>query len=176
VLWVCATLPFLVLKISMGLCSAIAKVTGRLLAHGFVRGTHYLGRISLPFLVRKAVFGADSGTFVRVSTHPPGVDSLEPISDALLREATAISSKLSDQTGQALRTVISSTDVFAVKSRIVQAFANPTMAHSFYYQSGEIRERIVRLIDEVRSEGSEELPTRRGDAGAVSRFANSRAA
>jgi len=176
VLWVCATLPFLVLKVSMGLCSAIAKVTGRLVACGFVRGTHYLGRISLPFLVRKAVFGADSGTFVRVTTHPPGVDSLEPISDELLRKAIAISAKLSDQTSQALRTVISSADVFAVKSRIVQAFANPTLAHSFYYQSTEIRERIVQLIDSVQQEDREEPPVRRGNPLAPSWLVRSRAA
>lgn len=146
VLWVCAVLPFLILRLAMTLCSLTAHFTGGILARAFVRSTYRLGRISLPFLLRRAVFGADSGTFQRITDLPPGVERLEPLNDDVLEQATQLGLRLGDHTESTLLQILSSTDVFGVKAQVTQAFVNQSLAHSYYYKSPTIRQRIVDLI------------------------------
>jgi pimeloyl-ACP methyl ester carboxylesterase len=108
-----------------------------------------LGRWVLPVLMRRAIFGQDQGSFLEVQRLPPDVSDPETITPALARKAEGLSQHLGQDAGQAILHAIARMDAFAIKSRVIDALANPALAHSYYYESREIREKIARLIATV---------------------------
>ena len=99
------------------------------------------------------MLGADSGKFVEVLKLPPGA-TLEPISEELCAKAAAVSRRFGQDTGQVMLHAIANSDAFAIKSRVTDALTNTAIAHSYYYQATEIKEKIAHLIA-VRPEATD---------------------
>jgi len=145
VLWLCVLLPLLIMVAAGAIYSATTWLIGSIVAAVMIGGAKKLGRLALPVLVRKAALGADSGRFVEVLELPPGA-ARERVSEQLQAKATAVSSQFGRDTGQVILHAIANSDPFAIKSRVTDALTNTALAHSYYYQAPEVREKIARLI------------------------------
>ncbi len=146
VLWLCATLPLLVMAAAGAVYSGVTWLIGGIVAAVMVGGARKLGRLALPVLVRKAALGADSGSFVEVADLPPGVVARVPISDELRAQAAEVSRRFGQDTGQVTLHAIANMDPFAIKSRVTDALTNTSLAHSYYYRATEVKEKIAHLI------------------------------
>lgn len=146
VLWACVLAPRLVIA---GMLLVPASVTLAMRAVSalffkFVAPT--VLRWLVPWMLRRAAFGADLGRFMRVSERPPGVLACEPISAALEEQAAALSLQYGSAIGGATFAAVAGDGNLSLKSHIEQALTNKSLAHSLYYQAPEIIEAIARYV------------------------------
>ena len=146
VLWVCATMPLLIMAAAGAVYSGVTRLISGIVAAIMVGGARLLGRLALPVLVRKAALGADSGSFVEVADLPPGVRARVPISAELRAQAADVSHRFGQDTGQVMLHAIANMDPFAIKSRVTDALTNTSLAHSYYYRATEVKEKVAHLI------------------------------
>lgn len=146
VLWICATLPLLIMAAAGAVYSAVTWLISGIMGAIMLGGARLLGRLALPVLVRKAALGADSGSFVKVADLPPGVLARVPISAELRAQAADVSHRFGQDTGQVMLHAIANMDPFAIKSRVTDALTNTSLAHSYYYRATEVKEKIAHLI------------------------------
>jgi hypothetical protein len=145
-LWILAPLPLFIMLCAATVGSLLAAVRDTALGFVIGRGALLLGRMSLPPLVGKAALGSDRGRFLEVRELPPGVTAPEAISDALTKEAALISRRFGESAGSGAFGAIARMEAFEIKAYVTNALTDTALAHSFYYRSPEIRERISRLI------------------------------
>jgi pimeloyl-ACP methyl ester carboxylesterase len=122
---------------------AIGIITG---AIGLALAKRF-GRLALPGLLRKAVFGEEPGyRFVELLPLPSGVLAYEALSGSLRDEAARASEQFGQGAGQAVMSSLRKMDAFAMKTHLSNALTNAALAHSLYPRAPEVIEKTAKLI------------------------------